>query len=178
MTSLIFWTAGWTLFNGIRDTLPVLLAALIHECGHALSCRILRVPIRFFHPVAVGAVIGYDAASLSYKKEIAIAVAGPFLNLLCAVSVFGAKSRFGALFGISSLALAFFNLLPLRRLDGGVILYAAAASVWGADCAEKIARAVSGIGTVFLWMCAVAVQLRCGGNLSLLLVSVYLLIGM
>jgi len=86
------------------------------------------------------------------------------------------RGRGAALFGISSLALALFSLLPLRRLDGGVI-FSASLSLWlGAVRADSVTRAVSAAGTVLLWMTAAAVQLRCGGNLSLLFVSVYLLI--
>lgn len=178
MSGAVFFAALWTLLNGISDALPVLFAALLHEGGHALMCRCLRVPIRFFSPSVAGAVIGYDASVLSYGQEIAVAAAGPFVNLFSAVLSLGCTGRGAALFGISSLALALFNLLPLRRLDGGVILYAALVSMCGVRRGERIAGVISAVGTVFLWMCAVAVQLRCGGNLSLLLVSVYLLLAL
>jgi len=59
MTGTWVLTACWTVLNGLADTLPVIAAALLHEAGHALMCRLLSVPIRFFAPSAVGAVIGY-----------------------------------------------------------------------------------------------------------------------
>ncbi len=176
MSAAVFLAAALTFLNGIADTLSVLAAVFLHEGGHAAACRLFRVPILFFHPVTVGAVIGYDAAGLSFPKEIAIASAGPLVNLVSAAACLFCRNRFFMLFAAASLSLALFNLLPLRHLDGGVILFAAVSLFRGAEPAARITRIFSVMGTFFVWMCAVAVQLRCGGNLSLLLVSVYLLL--
>ena len=80
-----------------------------------------------------------------------------------------------ALFGISSLALAVFNLLPIRHLDGGVLLTSLLLPRLGVMRGEIFCEKISRIFTFLLWICAVSVQMRCGGNLSLLLISVYLL---
>lgn len=163
------------MLNGLLDTLPILSAVFIHECGHLIVCRLCGGHFRAFQPFAAGAVIGYDAASLSYPREIAAAAAGPLANLLSFFLTLGCPGRLAALFGLSSLALALFNLLPHRRLDGGVILSAILSYLCDAECSARILHIVSQITTVCLWMCAAAVQMRCGGNLSLLFVSVYLL---
>ncbi len=175
MSAALFLTAVLTLLNGLCDIVPVLSAVLLHEWGHAFACRLLRVPIRSFRPVSAGTVIGYEADGVSFGKEIAVAAAGPFVNLLSAAVCLACSSRFLVLFAAASLSLALFNLLPIRNLDGGVILFAASSLLFGAECAARISYILSLLGTVFLWMCAVAVQMRCGGNLSFLLVSVYLL---
>ena len=164
------------LLNGLRDSLPILLAALLHEGGHLLVCLLLRVPIRFVRPIATGAVIGYDPSAVSYAREAWIAAAGPVANLAGFLLCFlGECTRGRALFGTSCLAFAFFNLLPIRTLDGGVILYDLLTPVMGPIRAERIGEKISAVCTVLLWMCTVAVQIRCGGNLSILLISVYLL---
>lgn len=171
----LFFAAGWTFLNGFADTLPVLSTILIHECGHLFACRLCGARLRTIRPFAAGAVIGYDASSVSYPREIAAAAAGPLANLLSFLLTLGCRGRLAALFGMSSLALALFNLLPHRRLDGGVILSAILSCLCGADRAAQTVHILSQITTVCLWMCAAAVQLRCGGNLSLLFVSLYLL---
>ena len=175
MNGLLF-PALFTLLNGVRDSLPFLLAALLHESGHLLACRLLRVPIRFFRPTATGAVIGYDPSTLSYQGEIWIAAAGPLANLAGFLSCFpGECSRGRALFGVACLSLAVFNILPIRHLDGGVILRDLLFYLLGPVRGEKIGEKISRVCTVCLWTCAVAVQIRCGGNLSLLFISVCLL---
>ncbi len=166
------------MLNGFADTLPVLLAVLLHEIGHLIACRLLGVRVHTLRPTAAGAVIGYDAASLSYPREIAAAFAGPLVNFLSFFLVLGCHGRTAVLFGITSLTLALFNLLPHKRLDGGVILSAILSCRFGADTAARFVHILSGVLTVLLWMTAAAVQMRCGGNLSLLLVSVYLLMTM
>ena len=175
MNGLLF-PALFTLLNGVRDSLPFLLAALLHESGHLLACRLLRAPIRFIRPTATGAVIGYDPSTLSYRGEIWIAAAGPLANLAGFLSCFpGECSRGRALFGVACLSLAIFNILPIRHLDGGVILRDLLFSSLGPVRGEKIGEKISRICTLCLWTCAVAVQIRCGGNLSLLFISVCLL---
>ena len=164
------------LESGWRDAIPILLAALLHEAGHALACRLLRVPIRFFRPIAAGAVIGYDASRIPYIKEAWIAAAGPLANLAGAfLCLPGYCTRGRALFGISCLALALFNFLPIRNLDGGTFLSALLLHRGNVARCDRITSAVSSVCTVAVWICAAAVQMRCGGNLSLLLISVYLL---
>ena len=164
------------LAEGWRDALPILLAALLHEAGHGLACRMLGVPLRFFRPIAGGAVIGYDASRISYTREAWIAAAGPLANLAGAILCFpGDCSRGRALFGISCLALALFNFLPIRNLDGGTFLAAVLQNHMDIRRCDRICSALSAACTVAVWIGAVSVQLRCGGNLSLLLISVYLL---
>ena len=176
MSGGLLFSIFLALLNGLRDTLPFLLAAVLHEGGHLLACRFLRVPIRFFSPIATGAVIGYDPSAVSYAREAWIAAAGPLANLAGFLLCFlGECTRGRALFGTSCLAFAFFNLLPIRTLDGGVLLYDLLTPVMGPIRAERIGEKISAVCTVLLWMCTVAVQIRCGGNLSILLISVYLL---
>ena len=116
MTGAALLAAALTVLNGLSDVLPVFFAALLHEGGHALACRILHVPIRTFRPFFAGAVIGYDATVLSYGQEIFMAAAGPMVNLLCAAAMLCVTGRTAAMFGAASFALGVFNLLPLRQL--------------------------------------------------------------
>ncbi len=175
MSTAWLFAAGWTLLNGVKDTLPVLTAAALHECGHLAACRLCGIRVRSFRPVASGAVIGYDAATLSYPREILAALAGPLFNLIAFLFTLLCRGRFAALFGLSSLSLALFNLLPHKRLDGGVILYALLSMLFTSECAARVLHILSQGVSILLWMCAVALQLRCGGNLSLLFVSVYMI---
>lgn len=176
MSGMLALPALLTLLNGIPDTLLILAAALLHEAGHALACLALGVPIRFFRPSPSGAVIGYDPCAVSYPREALIAAAGPAAGLIGAAALWlGPCCRACVLFGSCSLSFAVFNLLPVRGLDGGVILSALLSQWRGAEESDKILGILSPLCTVLLWMCAAAVQLRCGGNLSLLLISVYML---
>ena len=165
------------LFNGMRDTLPLLAAAALHEAGHIFACLLFRVPIRFFRIHTSGAVIGYDTAALPYSAEAWIAAAGPIAGLCgTAAAVLWGNERSAVLFASVSLGLSVFNLLPVPPLDGGVILSALLHQFFRADTCEKILSVFRHAGTVLLWIFSVSVQLRCGGNLSLLIISICMLI--
>ena len=162
--------------GGIRDILPFLAAALLHEAGHILACVLLHVPLRFFRLHSAGAVIGYDASRLSYPAEALIAAAGPLAGFLGAAAVLGKRGHSSFLFGTASLALSLFNLLPIPPMDGGMILSALLRMRFEEDRCARILFAVRRAGTVLMWLLAVTLQLRCGGNLSLLIISVFLLV--
>ena len=175
----LFFGSLWILVNGLADTLPLLSAACLHEAGHLLMCLMLRVPVRFFSPSPLGAVIGCDPTRLSYGAEAAVALAGPAAGLMgTAFAALLPPCRFTALFAISSLSLSIFNLLPAAPLDGFVFLRAVLSGLLEPGRAGRILEGVSTLAAVLLWMGAAAVQLRCGGNLSLFLLSVYMLLSL
>ena len=163
------------LLRLLGECLPLFLAAALHEIGHLSACLVLRVPVRFLHSSLTGAVIGYDSTRTSYPAEAVIAAAGPLFGLLGTVCVLRSVSRQAALFGTASLALSLFNLLPITPLDGAVILSALLSCRLSPHTVSRILRATSCVCAVLLWMSAVTVQLRCGGNLSLLFISVLML---
>jgi len=164
------------MLNGLWDTLPLLFALLLHEAGHAAACACLRVPIRFFRTSPIGAVIGYDPSSISYFAEAVIAAAGPAVGLVSAALLLPFPAGRGTvLFGCASLGLSLLNLLPISRLDGGVLLRALLCCIGPPQRWDPLLAALSAAFTVLLWICAVSLQLRCGGNLSLLLLSVCML---
>ena len=77
---------------------------------------------------------------------------------------------------MASLVLSLFNLLPIPPLDGGVILSAFLHMYLEEDRCARILFTLRRVGTVLMWLLAVTLQLRCGGNLSLLILSVCLLV--
>ena len=161
---------------GIRGATAVFAAVLLHEAGHLIACRILRVPLRQFRLKIGGAVLGYDASSVSYGKEAIVAAAGPLAGLGGTALAAWTDSPRTAFFGLVCLSLSVFNLLPIPPLDGGVLLSCALFGCLDADNAARVLSAVRHGGVILLWICAVLLQLRCGGNLSLLVISVFLLV--
>ena len=97
----------------------LLLAALLHECGHAIALWYFGVPIRSVRLTSLGAVLA--VGETSYRTELICAAAGPAVNALLAIVAF----RPFPAFGLCNLGLLGFNLLPLYPLDGGRMLRAA-----------------------------------------------------
>ena len=111
---------------------------------------------------------------MSYGQEIFAALAGPAANFLLA----GVLCRIsgGEVTAGMSFALGCFNLLPFETMDGGRCLRCVGSLLFGPDAGGGLAAGVSflaGLGAaaggVLLW--------RMGGNMTLLLMSVWILMG-
>lgn len=176
-----FWfSAGcaalFTLWNGFRDTLPCLTAVILHEAGHIFVCASLHVSRQHLRVTPFGFSVPYSGGCLPYRYEFCISAAGPIANLLGFLSCFFLPcTRNVILFGSSCLSLAVFNLLPIRNLDGYELLVALTFPVFGCMNGARICHVISVCAAVLLFGFSALWQLRCGGNLSLLIVSIYLL---
>ena len=96
--------------------MQVLAAILLHELGHLLCGALFGVlPSRVALSVR-GVGIAMDLSGLPGRRRIAIAIAGPALNL--ALCVPAALFHLHAWMAVNG-ALAVLNLLPVPGLDGG-----------------------------------------------------------
>lgn len=97
----------------------MLLAILIHECGHLLAmvffhCPVKQVSFRIFGIEIIGDLP-------TGRKRGLIMLAGPLANLLTAL-VFLSFTGYGQNLCMCSLLLGLFHLLPLTGLDGSAAL--------------------------------------------------------
>ena len=160
--------AAWfVLLCGWEPFLSLLLAAAVHELGHYLALRIQGVPVTGLRLSPWGAVMDCRRNVLSYGGELLALLAGPGANLALSAALCLAPRPPEALIG-AGLVLGGFNLLPLRRLDGGEALRCALTFLLGPERGEGIAAAVSRLTAAHgAGLCAF-VMLRSGGNLFLL----------
>ena len=163
---------------------PVAAAILLHEMGHMLAARLCGVRMTALRIDLFGARLRLGG-TVSYRHEALIAAAGPTVNLLSAAvlptltrmdisTCLGGEGMAGT-FVLASLGLAAINLLPVRSLDGGRVLYCSLAPLLG----ERVADAVLVLGTALclggLWVFSVYALLRAGEMLSLFAFSICLL---
>ena len=106
----------------------ILLAAALHECAHVSMLYLVGGKIDFFRITLFGAELRISHSErLSYGREILSVLAGPGANLVCALVLSrlaeaSAWDRGYMIAGIHG-ALALFNLLPVRPLDGGRMVH-------------------------------------------------------
>lgn len=98
----------------------LVVSLLLHEVGHMLAARMLRVPVREFGLCLAGA---YNRRAHADRRshEILISAAGPLVNLLLVVPclflpVIGLQAA------LCNLTMCVINLLPLPSSDGLRIL--------------------------------------------------------
>ncbi|MDR2524715.1 MAG: hypothetical protein LBC83_00755 [Oscillospiraceae bacterium] len=157
-----------------------LLFAAAHEAGHLAALFAFGMQPRRVCLHAAGICIERPPGlRLSYNREFAAALAGPAVSAALAVLFFFLRRRgLGGDFIESAVwmnaGFAFFNLLPVRQLDGGRALYAVLCVRLPEAAARRFVR-ISSVGTLCAAAVLAAVQLwRGAGTPSLLLAVVYL----
>lgn len=157
-----------------------LLCICAHEAGHFLSLKIMKIPVEEVSFKLFGINITLRGeASLSYRQEIALALAGSTANFVtcipaCAFYAAGIfKFQTGVIIAFSIL-LGGFNLLPIGSLDGGRALEALLCSKTNCITAEKTVNILSAVLIIPLATAGVYMICKTGYNFSLLIASVYL----
>lgn len=144
--------AAICIFGGITPLFVIIGCALVHEAGHILVLKLYRVTISSIRIGISGAVIEHGSAS--YKVGILAAFAGPLSSFLLAV-LLAALAKLLCLeylyaaSGVSA-SLGAFNMLPVYPLDGGRILFNAAALFLGEDRAYLSVRIVGSAFSVII----------------------------
>lgn len=150
-TFLLLLAVMFLWFGGLVGVFLVLLAfasVLLHELGHAVVARKLRVPIAGIELSFFGGAAKMAGLPRSANHEIAIAAAGPAVSLILAGAGFALGSVTGVwlltLIGWINLVIAGFNLIPALPMDGGRILRALLTRkldyVRATDAAVSVAR--------------------------------------
>lgn len=170
IAAAVYFFDTWILFPSL------VLAVAVHEMGHLAALRLCGARCEKLYLQCVGFRADYNGAKLSYREEIFAAAAGPLASLFLAgaAAIIGEFAGMSGAFFVSgiSLILFFYNILPLRPLDGGQIVHMAAALIAGSDAAEKISTLLDHVILFFMFMAGIALLLKSGGNFTLLLATI------
>lgn len=190
---LVTWVAwgNYAVQDSVEDALAgVLFIALLfgivvlHELGHALTARRYGVATRDITLLPIGGVARLEGMPENPRHELAVAVAGPAVNVVLAVVLGGLALALGvdirpgaatenllAQLVWINVALATFNMLPAFPLDGGRALRAVLAMRMPAVRATEIAARLGQALAVVLGIAGMF------GNVILLLVAVFIWMG-
>ena len=164
--AVMFW-----LDEGVGLLGGGVLACVVHELGHLLVGAALGGRPRWLSLSAVGLELNMEyPAGLSYGRELAVALAGPAVNLVTG----GICAQFGnyLLAGVS-FGLGLFNLMPVLPLDGGRALWCVLSALFGAQTGERAADGAAGVLVGLLAGIGAAAAVSYA-NFTLLLAAVWL----
>jgi len=177
------WAAG---LSAVIFVFAIFGCVVLHELGHALMARHYRIGTRDITLYPIGGVASLERMPTRPSQELAIALAGPAINVAIAVALFagalltgpGNLAPVGDLIGgpfLSNLmwvnvALAVFNLLPAFPMDGGRVLRAFLAMQMPYVKATTTAARVGQVVAILLGI----LGLFSGGTLVLVAVFVFL----
>ena len=123
------------------------VTAVIHELGHSFAAAGAGYRLNKIVLMPFGAVVR-GSEKMRPKDEVAIAAAGPAVNLAVGVFFVALWWMFPELYAFTDTAaaanfsMALINLLPAYPLDGGRILCALISERAGADRAFSVCRAL------------------------------------
>lgn len=167
------------LFLLLTDT-PILLAALLpaallHELAHYAVLRLCGVRAARFTLTGLGASLYVpELHRLSYGAELLSAAAGPLMNLLLWVLLSLTGREELTLFAGAQMVLGVLNLLPVRPMDGGRILWLATAYLTEPYTADRVAAAVGLAASSALLALCLWLVLTTGSGMFLLLGALWL----
>ena len=167
-------------FDYLNLILAAYITALMHEFFHIAAMKILKVPVKeiIIQPFGICAVMKAASAENS-KKELAIALAGPFFNFSAVLFFLMFKSIISyekyEFFILLNLAMGIFNLIPALPLDGGRALKAIISLNSGVIRAYNFMIALSRIIIFALLFLSAAALILSPFNFQLILTGVFLL---
>lgn len=105
-----------------------LVSILLHELGHAIVAKKLGYKLNSIKLMPYGTQLSIESQIESYKDDLIISFAGPFVNLVLIILtlalwwLFPSIYVYTELFVMANLINLLFNLLPVFPLDGGRIV--------------------------------------------------------
>lgn len=176
MPSALLTPAAFLLLTDTPVLLAALmLAALLHELAHYAVLRLFGVRTARFTVTGLGATLCVpELHRLSYGAELLSAAAGPLMNLLLWVVLSLTGRDELTLFAGAQMVLGILNLLPVRPMDGGRILWLAAAYLTEPYTADRVAAAVGLAVSSTLFLLCLWLVLTTGNGVFLLLGALWL----
>lgn len=180
----LFYLFGvyFALTGRIFSFIVYTIVALVHELGHSFVAERLGYRLKSIVLMPYGAVIGGDISDLRLKDEIAVAAAGPLVNLAIGTFfvatwwLFPESYPYTELAAEANFSLFFINLLPAYPLDGGRILLATLSLNLKKRTAERIVRGL-GVALGGLLFAAFVVTAFREINFSILFFAAFIVVG-
>jgi Zn-dependent protease/predicted transcriptional regulator len=167
---------------------------VLHELGHSLVARAFGIGVHDITLYPIGGIARMERTPSKPQHEFLIASAGPLVNLVIALvlwGVTGVASSLGKLDAaaalkslapgtdtalvwllLSNLFLALFNLIPAFPMDGGRMLRAVLTQIYGFQEATRIAASIGQFLAMGLGLFGVL-----SGNFLLALVALFIFMG-
>ncbi len=161
----------WVLWQGqgligVAIVTLVFACVVLHELGHALMARHYGIGTANITLYPIGGVARLERMPRSAGPELAIALAGPAVNVAIAAILWAVVEVFGGVLDfelveivqtlmVVNVGLLLFNMLPIFPMDGGRVLRALLSSWIGrlraTEIAATLGRGIAVIaGTYFL----------------------------
>lgn len=184
---ITFWFVALITFiislNAPSNVLVTVISSLLHETGHLLiMTSVGNKPQSVRFEITGMNIIRQPDFKISTKNEILIALGGPFINLICfllSVIILCFYENENILtFGCINLILMIFNLLPIKKLDGGMALYYILSQKYDNLTCTKILKITSVFFITLIYIWGIYAFISSKYNISLIIIAIFLTLSM
>jgi len=170
-------------FQAPINVIITIISSLMHELGHLIMmCAVENYPQSVRFELTGINIIRASNLRISIKNELMIALGGPFANgiiffAFCLVSCFYNCETILTIAAIN-LILMVFNLLPVKRLDGGMALYFFLSQRLSTERVSRIINFVSFVFIILIYLWGIYVFIANSYNFSVIIIAIFLTISM
>jgi Zn-dependent protease len=188
--ALVHWRQVQSLaaaVMGVLFILTVFMCVILHEYGHALTAKRFGIKTRDIILLPIGGVARLERMPTNPLQELWVALAGPAVNVVIAISIFFwlkvtasmepiqtltiSSGTFLERIMVVNLFIAAFNMIPAFPMDGGRVLRAVMATWVEYGRATQMAASIGQTIAVFFGITGLFY------NPLLLLIAVFVWIG-
>lgn len=169
--------------NVPSNVIITILSSLLHEAGHlCVMLAVGNIPQSVRLEITGINIKRSSSTLISIKNELLISLGGPLANgallIFCLFVLCFYKSRNLLTVACVNLILMTFNLLPVKRLDGGMALFFLLSQKYSVDACEKILKITSCFFIFAIYVWGVYVFTATHYNISVLIIAVFLTLSM
>lgn len=164
-----------------RAFLMTYAVVLVHELSHVFCAMALKVRVKNIALMPFGMAARMPSNLVKHpKKEILIALSGPFSNVLMLILAY-ALSRAQVitanlfLFYIANLSVLLLNLIPIPPLDGGRVARAVLFHWFGIARGVKCMKVLTKVSVMLIFSLGIFSAVLSRGNVSLLIICAFLI---
>ena len=184
---ITFWFVAFITFiislNVPSNVFVTVISSLLHETGHLFVMTSLgNKPQAVRFEITGMNIIRQPDLKISTKNEILIALGGPLINLICfllsVVIRCVYKNESILTFGCINLILMTFNLLPIKKLDGGMALYYTLSQKYDNIICSKVLKIISVLFITLIYIWGIYAFISSKYNFSLIIIAIFLTLSM
>ncbi len=169
--------------NVPTNVVITIVSSLFHETGHLLTMSAVgNKPQAVRFEITGMNIKRQQSIKISTKNELLIAIGGPLANavafVVCCFAICFYKSEILLTVACVNLILMTFNLLPVKRLDGGMALYFLLSQRFDSGICAKILKITSIIFITLIYLWGLYVFISSGYNFSVLIIAIFLTLSM
>lgn len=169
--------------NSPFNVIITILSSLLHETGHLIMmCSLNNYPQCVRFEITGMNIKRQPSVKISTKNEIFIALGGPFINAVvffvsCVLLCFFQSEKILTIACVN-LILMTFNLLPVKKLDGGMALYFLLSKKYDNHICSKVLKTTSTIFIILIYIWGIYVFVSTNYNISVLIIAIFLTLSM